>query len=47
MRASVFCDTLRAHAISPGTADIDMPGSTATGDYWNPPDSEACCGGTY
>ena len=26
---------------------IDMPGSTATGDYWNPPDSEACCGGTY
>ena len=27
--------------------DIDMPGNTGTGDYWNPPDGEACCGGTY
>jgi len=28
-------------------ADIDMPGSTGTGNYWDPPSGEACCGGTY
>lgn len=27
--------------------DIDMPGNTGTGNYWDPPGGEACCGGTY
>ena len=26
---------------------LEMPGSTATGTYWDPPGGEACCGGTY
>jgi len=26
---------------------MDRPDNTASGDLWNPPDSEACCGGLY